>query len=71
MYTKNTGYNIGGTLFATTRSIFTIISSKFISNYAYQDSAITALKTSSIYSFLIKNCLFTTNKANSNLISVK
>ena len=51
----------GGALLAATRSYFGILNSKFTSNYAGTDSAITAIKTSSAIGFLIYNCLFTQN----------
>ena len=62
---------MGGVLFATTRSFFNIQGSYFTYNNAASDATITALKTSSVNTFLIKSCWFENNYAASNLISVK
>ena len=71
VYKQNTGVQNGGGIFATTRTFFFIKSSKFLSNYANSDSAISAYITSTLKNYVIDNCEFANNSADSNTISLK
>lgn len=70
-FISNSGLQYGGVLFATTNTNFNFYNGLFDSNFAFFDSAITALKTSTSKPFLIQSSTFTNNQANSNTISLK
>lgn len=55
----------------TTRSIFYITLSKFISNKAITDSVISSSKANYLKNFVLEKCLFKDNNSTSNTISIK
>lgn len=58
-------------IFLTTRSVFYIRNSRFISNKAEADSAICSIKANLDEEFIIDNCIFMDNKAVTNTVSIK
>lgn len=71
IYEYNVALYIGGGIYISTRSSFSIENSKFRRNWAFKDSAISALKTSSTKIFNLTNLLITDNEAQANTMSFK
>lgn len=70
-YHFNLAQEIGGVIFVTTQSFFSMIDSTFISNEANVSSTIDVLGSSSYLTNRIEGCSFSNNTAYKNTISLK
>jgi hypothetical protein len=57
-FTKNVAITFGGVMSVISRSAFNFTHAQIIQNYATNDAAISAFKTSTVLNFYIVDCLF-------------